>query len=278
MAVGQGVRMREQEDFNLEEAGAVQLVQELQIAGLCCMVVLPQDYESGLQRYPVLYVNGEIPIIEVMTELRKAGVSPGFIILSVKPDSWNDDFTPWSAPAFRKGETAPQGRAKDYIRRLTEEIKPYMDANYRTKPEPAYTALSGYSLGGLTALSSMYLTNCFGWICSLSGSLWYDGFCEFVEEERPLRQDVNVYLSLGKKERLSRNPRMGKVAECTEKVRQTLEAQLGRPQAEKTGKAGGQNGTDERGRVGEVCLEWNEGGHFHETAKRFVRAILWWNG
>ena len=55
--------MREQEDFNLEEAGAVQLVQELQIAGLCCMVVLPQDYESGLQRYPVLYVNGEIPII-----------------------------------------------------------------------------------------------------------------------------------------------------------------------------------------------------------------------
>ena len=102
-----------------------------------------------------------------------------------------------------------------------------MDMHYRTKPEPEHTALAGYSLGGLTALYALYQTDSFGWIASLSGSLWYDGFCEYMEKERPLRREVNVYLSLGKKERLSRNPRMGKVAECTERARQILESQLG---------------------------------------------------
>jgi hypothetical protein len=42
--------------------------------------------------------------------------------------------------------------------------------------------------------------------------------------------------------------------------------------------ADSRKGADDRSRSGEVCLEWNEGGHFHETAKRFARAILWWEG
>ena len=155
-----------------------------------------------------------------------------------------------------------------------------MDMHYRTKPEPEHAALAGYSLGGLTALYALYQTDCFGWVASLSGSLWYDGFCEYMEKERPLRREVNVYLSLGKKERLSRNPRMGKVAACTERARQILESQLGQePAGEmKEEQADNRKGADDRSRSGEVCLEWNEGGHFHETAKRFARAILWWEG
>lgn len=260
---------------------------KLQIAGLSCSLFLPVHYESGTERYPVLYVNGEIPAEEILGEVRKAGGKADFILLCIRPENWNDDLTPWSAPAFRVGEAPPQGRAKEYLTRLTEEIKPYIDIHYRTKPEPEHTALFGYSLGGLTALYSIYLTGRFGWIGSLSGSLWYDGFCEFMEKEKPLRPDIGIYLSLGKKESLSRNPRMCLVAECTKRAVEILEEQLvctaeeglfGRCRDGERSVRCRDGEQSVRCRSGIVRLEWNEGGHFHETAKRFARAIIWWEG
>lgn len=235
-------------------------IQQLQIAGLTCSLYLPPGYDKSTEHYPVIYVNGEIPINDVLTDLVKKNIQTDFLLLSIRPESWNDDFTPWCAPAFREGEAAPQGKADVYLAKLAGEIKPYIDANYRTKPEPERTALFGYSLGGLTAVYALYRTDIFGAVGSLSGSLWYDDFCEFMEKEQPLRSDVKVYLSLGKKESASRNPRMGKVAECTERVREILSCPL------------------DAGNTAGVYFEWNDGGHFHGIEKRFAKAISWWAG
>lgn len=231
-------------------------IEELQIAGLSCTLYLPPNYSSTQKCYPVIYVNGEISVEEVITEVKKAGVGADFLLFSIQPTSWDDDFTPWSAPAFRKGQEAPAGNADSYIRCLTEEIKPFVDTNYRTKPEPEHTILLGYSLGGLAALYAIYKTDRFGVVGSLSGSLWYDNFCNFMEKEKPLRTDLKVYLSLGRKEKLSKNPRMAKVADCTERARDILFSQIG---------------------IEDVFFEWNEGGHFHEIPKRFAKAIAWWD-
>lgn len=231
-------------------------IQELQIAGLCCSLYLPPAYHENEDRYPMIYVNGEIPLEKILTELVKNGERTDFLFLSIKPESWNDDFTPWAVPAFRTEEEAPQGRADAYLSCLTEKIKPYMDAHYRTKPEAEHTALFGYSLGGLTAVYSIYKTDVFGVIASLSGSLWFDGFCEFMEREKPVRKNLRVYLSLGKKESRSKNPRMGRVAECTQRARDILAEQLENKEG--------------------VYFEWNEGGHFHDIEGRFVKAIVWW--
>ena len=237
---------------------------EIKIAGLSCNLYLPAGYNNTQKNYPVIYVNGEIPVEEVVHEVKKTGADAEFLLLSIQPDNWNDDFTPWSAPAFRKGEETPAGKADNYIRCLTEEIKPFMDANYRTKPEPEHTALLGYSLGGLAALYACYKTEWFGVIGSLSGSLWYDNFCEYMEQNKPLRKNLSVYLSLGRKECLSKNPRMGKVADCTERAKEILMRQLS------------VNDSDVQGRLFEnVFLEWNDGGHFHEIPKRFAKAIAW---
>lgn len=231
-------------------------IEEHQISGMSCRLYLPPGYEEGRDRYPVIYVNGEIPIEKVLTELVKAGARTDFLLLSIRPESWNDDFTPWTAPAFRAGEEAPQGRADIYLSCLTEKIKPYMDTHYRTRPEPGQTALFGYSLGGLTAVYAIYKTDVFGVTASLSGSLWFDGFCEFMEREKPLQTELRVYLSLGRKESRSKNPRMSRVAECTQRAGEILAGQL----------ANSEN----------VQFEWNEGGHFHDMAGRFARAIVWW--
>lgn len=229
-------------------------IEELQIAGLCCHLYLPPDYGEGAKRYPTMYVNGEIPLEGILTDLVDVGVQTDFILLSIKPKNWNDDFTPWAAPAFRAGEAAPQGRADVYLSCLTKEIKPYMDTHYRTKPEPQDTALFGYSLGGLTAVYAIYKTTAFGAVAGLSGSFWFDGFCEWMEREKPLRTDLRVYLSLGKKESRSKNLRMAKVAECTQRAKEILAAQLKKP----------------------VHFDWNEGGHFHDIEGRFAKAIAWW--
>lgn len=228
-------------------------IQELQISGMTCQLYLPLDYDEGEEKYPTIYVNGEIPIDKTLTKLVDSGVSTDFILLSIQPKNWNDDFTPWEAPAFRKGEEAPKGNADAYLSCLTKEIKPYIDTHYRTKPEPEHTALLGYSLGGLTAVYAIYKTDIFGTVASLSGSLWFDGFCDFMEREKPLRRDIKVYLSLGKKESRSKNPRMGKAAVCTEKAIEIL-----------------------CGQGSKVFFEWNEGGHFHDIEARFVKAIAWW--
>ena len=228
-------------------------IQELKISDMVCRLYLPPEYDGGEVRYPVIYVNGEIPVDKILTKLVDGGVPTDFILLSIQPKNWNDDFTPWKAPAFRKGEEPPHGMADVYLSCLSNEIKPYMDDHYRTRPEPEHTALFGYSLGGLTAIYAVYKTDIFGSVASLSGSLWFDGFCEFMDQEKPLRTGLRVYLSLGKKESRSKNPRMERVAECTEKAIEIL-----------------------RGQGNQVFFEWNEGGHFHDMEARFVKAIAWW--
>lgn len=241
----------------------------IQTGDLLCRLWLPASYADTDKRYPVIYINGEAPVQEIAAKVTGTGIREDmpedmskdvpegaqeeFIIVCVQPASWNDDFTPWRAPTFRRGEADPAGKADAYIDRLTREIKPYMDAHYRTMPEPENTALFGYSLGGLAALYAIYQTELFGAAASLSGSLWYDGFCAYMEKNKPLRDDMRIYLSLGDKESESRNPRMSRVADCTRKAEAVLD-----------------------GQVCSVYFEWNKGGHFQDIPGRFAKAVDWW--
>lgn len=242
-------------------------IQELQICDRDCRLYLPTDYHGGEKHYPVIYANGEIPVEGILTKLVENGARTDFLLLSIKPEDWNDDFTPWAAPAFRKEEAAPAGRADAYLACLIKEIKPYMDTHYRTRPGSAHTALFGYSLGGLTAVYAVYKTDVFGTAVSLSGSLWYDDFCEFMERKEPLRRNLRIYFSLGRKESRSKNPRMRRAAECTERAVEILREQL-----ETTN--GRDRGSKEQ--TGEVYFEWNEGGHFYDIEGRFAKAVMWW--
>jgi predicted alpha/beta superfamily hydrolase len=58
-----------------------------------------------------------------------------------------DEYTPVQDPGQKGG-----GRAADYARVLIEELKPAIDARYRTLPDAEHTAVGGSSLGGLVSL------------------------------------------------------------------------------------------------------------------------------
>lgn len=220
------------------------------------MLYLPYEYNTNKVHYPVIYVNGEDNISDIM-----CGIEPHlgmdcdpFILLSIQSENWNNDYTPWSAPALTKKEDNFGGCASSYLCILINFIKPYIDEHYRTKPEPKSTTIIGYSLGGLATLYALYTTKTFGRFGSLSGSLWYDGWIEFMECNMPANIESKVYLSLGKSEERSRNQRMAKVGNCTRKTVEILSKQL-KPE--------------------NVTLEWNNGGHFTEIPYRFQRALTW---
>ena len=114
-------------------------------------------------------------------------------------------------------------------------------------------ALAGYSLAGLSTLYALYQTEAFGALASVSGSLWFEGFLDYMEKTAPRCPDTRVYLSLGNKEEKSRHPLMRQVGDNTRRAIEVLEGQLTAP----------------------CTLEWNEGGHFDGVSERLCKALRW---
>ena len=225
------------------------------------LLYLPPGYqEEPDRRYPVLYANdgdeAETIAPKVLEGLESAfekGTAAPFLWAAVTPAKRNDEYTPWPAPGLSKKSPAFAGRGTQYLTFLEHTLKPRIDRQFRTHPEPGHTGLMGYSLGGLLALYALFVTGTFGCIASLSGSLWYDGLVPFVQGRPPQNADALVYLSLGKGEGKSRNGRMAAVAENTRTVRSALTAALKDPP---------------------LFVE-HQGGHFTDIEGRFLDALLW---
>lgn len=231
------------------------------IGGRQCFFYLPPGYGEPGRRYPVLYANGmETPgedfekMIHPAAEGFRSGECKEFIFISVELADFDRDCSPWPAPAVFRGKADFAGGAGDYLELLTRGIKPLVDKEFFTLPDPAHTGLMGYSLAGLLALYGLYKSSCFGRIASLSGSLWYDGWLEYMESHTPQNQDARVYLSLGTGEEKSRNQRMARVGDCTRRAAELLKRQLP---------------------GGEVSFVWNPGGHFTGVTERHGAALAW---
>ncbi|PJI09535.1 MULTISPECIES: alpha/beta hydrolase [Clostridium] len=232
-------------------------IHKIKIGNFNCEIYLPEGYDSSNEKYSVVYINGEGNISEIMGKIEPYFHSEckTFITIGIEAQNWNSNYTPWPAPALTKKTEEFKGEANIYLHKLIYEIKPFIDENYRTKSEPYNTALIGYSLAGLAALYALYKTSIFGRIGSISTSMWYDGWIEFMEENSPLNKNAKVYISLGKAEEKSRNQRMAKVGDCTRKAFNILRDEL---QAQEN-----------------LILQWNNGGHFTEIPKRFQSALIW---
>jgi predicted alpha/beta superfamily hydrolase len=86
----------------------------------------------------------------------------------------------------------------------------------------------------------------------MSGSLWYNGFLNFIQSNPPKTNSPKVYLSLGDKESKVKDPRMASVVICTNQASDILRAQ-----------------------GAEVLFEMNPGNHFVNVAERITKGILW---
>ena len=159
---------------------------------------------------------------------------------------WNRELSPWKAPrAFRGGEDFG-GQGSVLLDTLTQQIIPLTENHLGYVP--GFRGIAGYSLAGLFALWAVYQTDLFDRAASISGSLWFDGFLEFMKSSTPKAKFV--YLSLGDKEKLAKNPRLAAVEDCTRQAAELLGAHHIL-----------------------VAFEMNHGGHFQDIPARIARGI-----
>ena len=94
-----------------------------------------------------------------------------------------DEYTPTHDAARHGG-----GKANAYGRMIIEELKPIIDATYRTLPDASNTALGGSSLGGLATLHlGLAHPDVFGNLAVMSPSVWWD--------KRAILADVDAFAS-----------------------------------------------------------------------------------
>lgn len=229
------------------------------LAGREYFVYLPPGYADSDLRYPVVYLNEDLSFLsetlpEVMTPLEADFRREGGAFLLAAVETGGDEYAPWAADAISAKSEPFLGGADGYLRFLTEEFKPALDREYRTLPGPEHSCIAGYSLGGLCALYALYRMDCFGRVACLSGSLWFEGFTEFMRSHEPLPEKARCYLSLGRAERKARNAVMATVADRTEEALVLLREQLGEERVE---------------------LVWHDGGHFTEVPARIRGGLQW---
>jgi predicted alpha/beta superfamily hydrolase len=178
---------------------------------------------------------------------------PPYVLAAFEPARWDCAFSPWPAPALHLGEegfTGGGGRTLELIRQV---VLPEAEEKLGLPALPANRTIIGYSLSGLFALWTMYESSLFSACACCSGSLWYDGWMDYMREHRP-HIDSHIYLSLGRKEEKTRDSRRCVIGCNTREAAELLAAE---PNV--------------------TCTElvWHDGGHGHEVLRRLAAAVLW---
>lgn len=208
--------------------------------------VFPATFPSS----PVIYLNTYSNEGQKVYEAAQAAGCPPFTLVAISGLDWNHDMVPWDSPAaFKKGESFTGG-ADDYLRLLVDEIIPEVESHL--PDPPAWRGIAGYSLAGLFALYAIYQTDVFSRVATMSGSLWFPGFKEYIFSREPKRRPDCIYFSLGGREAKTRNPILKTVQENTEEIQAFYQSK-------------GIN----------TVFHLNPGNHFVQGAERTVAGIRW---
>ena len=193
-----------------------------------CYIILPEKLKES-----------ERPWLESMAESHGAS----FVVISGV--NWEEDLTPWKAPGLKGGEFA--GRSRYFLDLLKTDLFFNLESSLRiAKPE---RSIVGVSLSGLFAVWASLNLPLFSAVGSVSGSLWYDGFLEWMKEHTDTVTG-RYYFSLGDKEKDGKNKRLASVEDATLEAVDLLKS---------VGK--------------EVFFEHNEGNHFGPLTERIEKAI-----
>ena len=144
---------------------------------------LPSDYSTSTSKeYPVIYMHdaqnlfdqntsfsGEWQVDETLVALQSAG-DHGAIVVGIDNGGSEriNEYSPWVNSQYGGGQ------GDEYIDFIKNTLKPYIDANYRTKNDASNTALFGSSMGGLISLYGVATyPSTFGKAGIFSPSIWF---------------------------------------------------------------------------------------------------------
>lgn len=220
---------------------------EMMICGKKCILYLNENTEyiliQPVDENDISVLDNEVKHIEENTDRN-------FSLVAFKIEDWNNELTPWEMPLLRGKGNFGDGAAGT-LEFMKNDLIPALSEYINAENKEIKYILGGYSLAGLFSLWSGYQTDIFEGIAAVSPSVWYKGWIEYMEAEKPLSE--KIYLSLGDTEEKTKHQILSKIGENIRKQHEILE---------KSGNV-------------KTVLEWNEGNHFKNPDIRTAKGFLW---
>lgn len=201
---------------------------------------LPEGYNNNkAESYPVLYLqNGQnvfnagtstsgmaleadVAAAKLMSDEK---VSPFIIVAIWSTDNMFYEYFPEKAAQYLTrsdleeiGHLWPQKENKkpiflgdEYLKFIASELKPYIDKNYRTKPQAEHTSIGGNAMGGLISIYAVCEYPEFFGQAACSSAHWpilndnsnmnpSDAVRKYLEEHLPAPKDHRIYFDYGTK-------------------------------------------------------------------------------
>lgn len=185
------------------------------------LVYLPPGYRRARsRRFPVLYLHDGQNVFDAATafgnvewsadETAQRLVEQKLIepVIIVAVANTGENRIHEYAPSRGRLEEGKRRRSKGLLRQygafLSHELKPFIDARYRTLTEPEHTGLGGSSLGGLATIAlGLWFPNVFRRLAVMSPSIWWDDcvlyklVAKLDEEKKP---PLKIWLDTGTNE------------------------------------------------------------------------------
>ncbi|MBN2564084.1 MAG: esterase [Candidatus Eisenbacteria bacterium] len=173
------------------------------------LVYLPPGYEDEERSYPVLYMHDGQNLFDVATSfigvewnvdetlermIPDEEVEPIIVVGIYNTPEREFEYTPVQDSSRGKG-----GGADRYAAFIINEVKPFIDATYRTKPGREDTGIMGSSLGGIASLYIAWThPDIFSRVGAMSTAYWWanDHILSVLEDLEP-PPGVRVWLDMG---------------------------------------------------------------------------------
>ena len=185
----------------------------------------------------------DLELLDQEIEAIKKMSDKPFSLVAFMIKDWNQELTPWAAPAVF-GKVPFGSGAEKTLEFITSRLLPEVQENI------PHLILGGYSLAGLFAVWVGYQTDKFDGIVAASPSVWFPKWIEYATDNKPLAK--SIYLSLGDKEEKAKNPVMAQVGNAIRRQNELL-----------------------TGQMDNTILEWNPGNHFVDSEKRTAKGFAW---
>ena len=170
-------------------------------------IYLPQDYYTSTAHYPVLYLQDaqnlfdevytafgtEWGIDEAMQVLEDSLYTKA-IIVGIDNGGANriNEYSPWINTQYGGGQ------GEHYASFLVPNLKPFIDANFRTLPSRDYTGIGGSSMGGLISMYTLLeYQNVFSKALIFSPSFWFSDSCFTHAAASGFQQACKIYFLSG---------------------------------------------------------------------------------
>lgn len=215
------------------------------------LAVKAGDYQIRLylsnrdEAMPMVFLNDDFESGEAVAELLK---DLPLNLAVVEPDSWENQLTPWPAPALQNNSPDFGGKGDSLIEAYREIIIPEVER--LTGAKPSLRIIAGHSLAGLWGIYAGWGSGLFQRVAASSASLWYEGFLDYLEKNPPAVSLQMVQMSLGRKEEKARNPRLAKIGTASAEAVEIMK---------------------QRGVAAELVM--TEGGHFSNVDCRLAETI-----